>query len=93
MTSPADGSITGLRKERPFAVTAANTSVRLLAPYERAGSARKPSLAARCSMAPGYRAGVQVLGLRTPSTTSRIVAMTSSGWSWWMLWPLLVAMA
>ena len=40
-----------------------------------------------------YGAGVQVLGLRTASTTSRIAAMTSSGWSWWMLCPLLVAMA
>ena len=38
-------------------------------------------------------AGVQVLGLRSASTTSRIAAMTSSGWSWWMLCPLLVATA
>jgi hypothetical protein len=29
-----------------------------------------------------YGAGAQVLGLRTASTTSRIAAMTSSGWSW-----------
>ena len=40
-----------------------------------------------------HGAGVQVLGLRTASTTSRIAAMTSSGWSWWMLCPLFVAMA
>ena len=38
-----------------------------------------------------YGAWVQVLGLRTASTTSRIAAMTCSGWSWAMLCPLPVA--
>src|SRR5918997_5998281 len=33
----------------------------------------------------------QVSGLRTPATTWRIAWITSSGWSWWMSWPLSLA--
>ena len=30
-------------------------------------------------------------GCRTPTTTCRIASITSSGWSWWMSWPLSLA--
>jgi hypothetical protein len=46
-------------------------------------SGRKRLLAARCSTEPeDYVAGVQVLGLRAASTTSRITAVARSRWSW-----------
>jgi hypothetical protein len=96
--SPTRVRATGLRRFRSFPDRLRNEGVRPKRTF-RVGpmngrDARESVFASRpCSMVPGYGAGDQVLGLRTAPTTSRIAAITSSGWSWWMLCPLLVAMA